>query len=46
MIQGGAGGLNKTQILSLIYGNIGNDSITTDGAGLKLDLAINNNEVT
>jgi len=44
--QGGAGGLTKNQVLSLVYGSyLGENSATDDGAGLMLDLGINNNEV-
>jgi len=45
-IQGGGSAITKNAILELIYGDIGNNSTTGSGMGLKLDLALNNNEVS
>lgn len=45
-IQGGGGTITKNAILELIYGDSGNNATTGAGMGLKLDLALNNNEVT
>jgi|GEM_PF-4631159 len=45
-IQGGGGAITKNAILELIYGSSGNNATTNPGIGLKLNVGINNNEVT
>tara|TARA_R110000751_G_scaffold34880_1_gene86257 strand:- start:520 stop:666 length:147 start_codon:yes stop_codon:yes gene_type:complete len=45
--QGGGGGISKTDILKLLYGDAsGGASPTTDGIGLVLHDAFANTEVT
>jgi|TARA_B110000263_G_C15284398_1_gene499982 hypothetical protein len=44
--QGGGGGISKTDILKLLYGDTaGSAAPTTDGIGLQLDAALVNSGV-